>query len=132
MSATGKIGLTYNVCMLMMDNKRWSNLSEVSLVSYGASSQGCVGSQVWYSPVPKAGRVDIPNILIQRLIGGRTLGSDPGVPHGALGIVIGILQLGKIKADPLWGSFFPVVALQPIQVHRDCVRLVTPVAFWAD
>ena len=76
--------------------------------------------------------MDIPNVLVQFPSGGCTLGSDPGVPHGTLGVIVGIFKLGEIEVDPLRGLFLPVAALQPIQGHRDGLWLVAPVAFRTD
>ena len=74
----------------------------------------------------KAGCMNVTHILFQGPGCSDTLGSDPWIPHRAFSIVIGILEIAKVKVNTLRIIAFSVASLQPVQGDGDGLGLFTP------
>ena len=76
--------------------------------------------------------MEVSSILIQGSGGSCTFSGNPGIPHGAFGIIIGILQLLQVMINALRGAFFTVAAFQTVQGHSDGTGLLTPISLRFD
>ena len=76
--------------------------------------------------------MDVSSILIHGSGGGCTFSGDQGIPHGALGMGVGVLQLSQVVINELKGAFFTVASFQMVQGHSDGPGLLTPISLRLD
>ena len=60
---------------------------------------------------PETRGMDVSGLLVESLSSRSAFIRDPGVLHGALSTVFGVLKPGQVMVNPLWSASFPVAML---------------------